>query len=91
MADAVKVTPPLPATKVPPVRDGTAEDVKSRRLDWKLNAEELSLIRREEERVMKPAVLRKLLAAGAALECACLEHIRGRTSYNEPRSDRALR
>lgn len=48
---------------------GDAEDVKARRQDWKLDANELSLIRREEERVMKPEVLGKLLAAGASLEC----------------------
>lgn len=48
---------------------GDAEDVKTRRQDWKLDANELSLIRREEERVMKPDVLGKLLASGASLGC----------------------
>lgn len=44
-------------------------DTKARRQDWKLDAQELSLIRREEERVMKPDVLGRLLAAGASLGC----------------------
>ncbi|CAM9527708.1 unnamed protein product [Ectocarpus fasciculatus] len=48
---------------------GAADCVKSRRQDWKLNAQELSLIKKEEERVMKPDVLTTLLAKGASLGC----------------------
>lgn len=48
---------------------GPGEKGRTRRLDWKLDAEELSLIRREEERVMKPDVLATLLAAGAKVDC----------------------
>lgn len=48
---------------------GAADDIKSRRQDWKLDAQELSLIRKEEERVMKPDVLTRLLAKGAGLGC----------------------
>lgn len=42
---------------------------KGRRRDWKLSAQELSLIRKEEERVMKPDILARLLAKGASLGC----------------------
>lgn len=38
------------------------------RQDWKLSADELSLITSEEERVMPPEVLGKLLAAGASVQ-----------------------
>ena len=62
VADTFTVS--VAATNVRPGEDG-----KARSLDWKLDAEELSLIRREEERVMKPVVLARLLAAGAALDC----------------------
>lgn len=48
---------------------GAADCVKSRRQDWKLSAQELSLIKKEEERVMKPDVLTTLLAKGASLGC----------------------
>ncbi|CAM9619905.1 unnamed protein product [Scytosiphon promiscuus] len=48
---------------------GSAEDIRGRRQDWKLDAQELSLIRKEEERVMKPDVLARLLAKGATLGC----------------------
>ena len=47
---------------------GPGDKGGARRLDWKLDAEELSLIRREE-RVMKPDVLARLLSAGAKLDC----------------------
>lgn len=56
-------TTPAPATT------GCSDDIKSRRQDWKLDAQELSLIRKEEERVMKPDVLTRLLAKGAGLGC----------------------
>lgn len=58
-------TTPAPATS----GRGAADDIKNRRQDWKLDAQELSLIRKEEERVMKPDVLTKLLAKGAGLGC----------------------
>lgn len=48
---------------------GSADDIRGRRQDWKLDAQELSLIRKEEERVMKPDVLARLLAKGAGLGC----------------------
>ncbi|CAM9351695.1 unnamed protein product [Ectocarpus sp. 6 AP-2014] len=48
---------------------GAANCVRSRRQDLKLSAQELSLIKKEEERVMKPDVLTTLLAKGASLGC----------------------
>lgn len=50
-------------------KSGAVDDAKTRCQDWKLNAQELSLIRKEEERVMKPDVLARLLAKGAGLGC----------------------
>lgn len=68
LSDAKAQVSPAPSIASVSTADD-AGDTKARRQDWKLDAQELSLIRREEERVMKPDVLGRLLAAGAGLGC----------------------
>ena len=68
LSDAKAQVSPAPSVASVSIADD-AGDTKARRQDWKLDAQELSLIRREEERVMKPDVLGRLLAAGAGLGC----------------------
>lgn len=43
-------------------------DARKQQQDWKLSAQELSMINKEEELVMPPEVLGKLLSAGAVIE-----------------------
>lgn len=44
---------------------------RGQKRDWKLSADDLSLITSEEERVMPPEILKKLLAAGAGVHSEC--------------------
>lgn len=72
VAAVASVVAPVSTAPTPDARAdgrGAADDIKNRRQDWKLDAQELSLIRKEEERVMKPDVLTRLLAKGAGLGC----------------------
>lgn len=69
VAAVASVVSPVSTTPTASDGRGAADDIKNRRQDWKLDAQELSLIRKEEERVMKPDVLTRLLAKGAGLGC----------------------
>lgn len=42
-------------------------DPRKKRQDWKLSAQELSMMNKEEESIMPPEVLGKLLSAGVSI------------------------